>query len=148
MTTREEIARAIGVGPAQLDVQRLTARKSPKPMATLPNGPIWNAESIERWITTRRRRLEGPYVSGRQSIGHMVFASNGSRRFSAAFDEGPKGRVNQLSGPTALIRRPAADLLAVRIRHRLLLASPRDKVRAESDTPTGETNGESGRRAA
>jgi hypothetical protein len=52
--TREDIARELRINPALLDFVQRGDDTFPEPIVTFREGPLWDAEAIERWAPTRR----------------------------------------------------------------------------------------------
>lgn len=52
--TREDIARELQINPALLDFVRRGDLTFPEPVVTFTEGPVWDAEAIERWAPTRQ----------------------------------------------------------------------------------------------
>jgi hypothetical protein len=52
--TREDIARELRINPAVMDFVRRGDPTFPEPIVTFREGPIWDAEAIERWAPTRQ----------------------------------------------------------------------------------------------
>ncbi len=52
--TREELAGALRVNPALLGFMQQSDPGFPKPLLTFREGPIWDADAIERWLPTRQ----------------------------------------------------------------------------------------------
>ena len=51
--TREDIARQLRINPALVEFLQRSDPTFPDPMVTFSEGPIWDAEAIERWAPTR-----------------------------------------------------------------------------------------------
>lgn len=54
LRSREDIARELRINPALLEFVRRSDDAFPEPIVTFRDGPVWNAEAIERWAPTRR----------------------------------------------------------------------------------------------
>ena len=52
--TREDIARLLRINPALVDFVQRGDRTFPAPIITFREGPVWDAEAIERWAPTRQ----------------------------------------------------------------------------------------------
>lgn len=52
--TREDVARELRINPALLDFVQRGDDTFPEPIVTFREGPLWDAEAIERWAPTRR----------------------------------------------------------------------------------------------
>ena len=52
--TREDVARDLRINPALLDFVQRGDDTFPEPIVTFRDGPLWDAEAIERWAPTRR----------------------------------------------------------------------------------------------
>ena len=52
--SREDIARALRVNPALLSFVEHGEPGFPRPILQFRDGPIWDAEAVERWIPTRQ----------------------------------------------------------------------------------------------
>jgi hypothetical protein len=50
--TREDIARQLRINPALVEFVQRSDPTFPEPIATFSDGPIWDAEAIERWAPT------------------------------------------------------------------------------------------------
>ncbi len=61
--SREDIARALRVNPALLSFVEHGEPGFPGPILRFRDGPIWDAEAVERWIPTRQ-----PQDSRRTSV--------------------------------------------------------------------------------
>jgi hypothetical protein len=61
--SREDIARALRVNPALLSFVEHGEPGFPGPILEFRDGPIWDAEAVERWIPTRQ-----PQDSRRTSV--------------------------------------------------------------------------------
>ena len=56
VTTRDDIARRLQINPALVELMQRSDPTFPEPIVTFSEGPIWDAEAIERWEPTRRAR--------------------------------------------------------------------------------------------
>jgi hypothetical protein len=54
VTTREDLAGALRVNPALLGFMQQADPTFPKPILSFREGPIWDAQAIERWLPTRQ----------------------------------------------------------------------------------------------
>ena len=63
LMSREDIARALRVNPALLTFVEHGEPGFPGPILRFRDGPIWDAEAVERWIPTRQ-----PQDSRRTSV--------------------------------------------------------------------------------
>ena len=61
--SREDIARALRINPALLSFIEHGEPGFPGPIVSFRDGPIWDAEAVERWIPTRQ-----PQDSRRTSV--------------------------------------------------------------------------------
>ena len=52
--TREDIARALRINPALVDFVAHQEPGFPAPILRFREGPVWDAEAVERWIPTRQ----------------------------------------------------------------------------------------------
>ena len=50
----EDVARELQVNPALLIYMRRSDPTFPEPIVTFRDGPIWSAETIDRWKPTRQ----------------------------------------------------------------------------------------------
>ena len=53
VSTREDIARQLQINPALVGFVQRNDPTFPTPIVTFGDGPIWDAEAIERWAPTR-----------------------------------------------------------------------------------------------
>lgn len=54
VTTREDIARRLRINPALVEFVQRSDPAFPKPIVSFGDGPIWDAEAVERWEPARR----------------------------------------------------------------------------------------------
>ena len=54
--TREDVARELRINAALLDFVQRGDASFPEPIVTFREGPLWDAEAIERWAPTRQAR--------------------------------------------------------------------------------------------
>ena len=52
--TREDVARELRINPALLDFVQRGDATFPAPIVTFREGPLWDAQAIERWAPARR----------------------------------------------------------------------------------------------
>ncbi len=55
--SREDIARELRINPALVDFMRRGDDTFPAPILSFRDGPIWDAEAVERWSPTRQPHL-------------------------------------------------------------------------------------------